>query len=210
MEFIQIEVTRREALGSANANRIRRDGGVPAVLYGMQKPNLALTIARTEMERFLRTGSHLVELRMGERVRPAILRELQRAPATDEILHADFNRVDDTHEVETHVPVHWKGRAAGEGQGGVWQVVKDHVTVQARPRDLPREYLVDISHVELDEHVTIADLQAFPGVTLSDPHDTVLGHCTAPRPVVEAEPAAAEEAPAEGEAEPEGEAPASS
>jgi len=197
MEFIQIEVKQRDALGSANASRLRRAGDIPAVLYGMAKQNLALTIAQTEVERFLRTGSHLVELRLGEQVRPAILREMQMDSTTDEILHIDFHRVDQNAEVETEIPIVFKGHAQGEREGGVFQALENSVEVRARPRDLPREYVIDISGLALGDAITIATLEAGPGVTLTQSPTTLIAHVTMPKAAAE-EPAEAPEAAPEG------------
>jgi large subunit ribosomal protein L25 len=192
MEFIQIEVKQREALGSANANRLRRAGDIPAVLYGMQKRNIALTIAQSEVERFLRTGSHLVELRLGDQVRPAILREMQMETTTDAILHIDFHRVDENAEVETEIPIVFKGHAKGEREGGVFQALQNSVEVSARPRDLPRDYVLDISEMALGDSITIATLQAGGGVRFTQAPDTLIAHVTMPKVAVET-PVAVEE-----------------
>ena len=168
MEFITIDVTPREEIGSSNAARLRRTGMVPAVLYGLQRRNINLAIAGNEIERFLKTGSHLVELRLGDQVRPAILREIQYDEVTDEMLHVDFTRVDADTAVETNVPVNYKGRAAGEGEGGVFQALMQTVAVSARPKDLPREYLVDISGMALNDTLRVGDLEERSGVTFVD------------------------------------------
>lgn len=185
MEFITIDVNRREDLGSANAGRLRRSGQVPAVLYGMSRPNIPLTIAGAEMERFLRTGSHLVELRLGDKARPAILREVQYDEVTDTMLHVDFNRVDADAPVETVVPVNFKGRAAGEREGGVFQSIMPMVAISARPKDLPRQYTVDISELGVGESIHISDLEAREGVTFVEEATALVAHCVVPKEVTE-------------------------
>jgi len=185
MEFITIDVARREELGSANAARLRRTGQVPAVLCGLKRPTLTLSIAGGDLERFLKTGSLLVELRLGDRARPAILREIQYDEVTDEMLHVDFNRVDADKAVETSVPVTFKGRAQGEGEGGVFQALMHTVTISARPKDLPRDYLVDISGLALHDMVRVSDLEERPGVTFVDAADAIIAHVTEPKRVAE-------------------------
>lgn len=196
MEFIQIQVEQRDALGSSNANRLRRSGNIPAVLYGMQKRNLSLTIAESEVERFLRTGSHLVELRLGDQVRPAILRDMQVDATTDDVLHIDFHRVDADAPVETEIPIVFKGHAKGEREGGVFQSLEKSIMVSARPRDLPRDYVLDISELSLGDQITLEDLEAREGVTYTQPPETLIAHVTYPKVEAE-EPAEGEEA--EGE-----------
>ena len=181
MEFITIDVNRREDLGSANAARLRRDGKIPAILYGLGRPNISLTIASSEVERFLRTGSHLVELKLGDKARPAILREIQYDEVTDTMLHVDFNRVDADHAVETSVPVVYKGRAAGEAQGGMFQALMNMVAISARPSDLPRQYTIDISEMGLGDSIHIKDLEKREGVTFVDEPDEIVAHCVMPK-----------------------------
>ena len=203
MDFITIDVAKREKLGTANSNRLRREDMVPAVLYGMQRPNLELSVRRAELDRFLRTGSHLVELKMGDKARPAILREMQTDAMSGDILHLDFVRVDDAHEVETEVPLNFKGRAAGEGEGGVFTPLVHSVVVKAKPKNLPREYTVDISGVVLDQVLTLADLEQREGVSFAEELTFPIATCAEPK--VEAEAAEGEgegEAGAEGEAAP--------
>jgi large subunit ribosomal protein L25 len=194
MEFIQIEVAPRESVGSSTSRRLRRDGRVPAVLCGMKKPNLNLTIPLDALRRFLRSGSHLVELKLGGNKRPAIIREVQHDAVTDEILHVDFHRVDADHEVEDHVALHFKGRAKGEAEGGVFQALEETVTVRCRPKDLPAEYLLDINDMALGDTIHVSDLERLPGVEILDEAEHVLAQCTVPKRT------AAEELPEEAEA----------
>lgn len=199
MEFIQIEVAKRDQYGSSHTRRLRRDGHVPAVLYGLKRDNLDLTIAEPELQRFLRTGSHLVELRMGGETRPAILRELQVDPVSDEILHVDFHRVDHDAEIEDHVAVHFKGRSKGEAEGGMFQMLRETVTVRCKPKNLPSEFLFDISEMAIGDMIRVEDVEAPEGVTLVDDPDELIAQVTV---------AKHEELPEEVEAEAEGEAPA--
>lgn len=194
MDFITIEVAKRDKLGSANAERARREGLVPAVLYGMKRPNIDLSIARSEITRFLKTGSHLVELKMGDKARPAILREMQTDPMDATILHVDFVRVDDESDVETEVPLNFKGRAKGESEGGVFTAVLNSIVVKARPKFLPRQYTIEIGELGVNEVLTLADIEQREGVSFVEPLTTVIANCAEPK-------AASEDGDAEGEGE---------
>jgi large subunit ribosomal protein L25 len=199
MEFIQISVTEREERGSGPAHRLRRDGFVPAVLYGLGKRNLALTIPSVEVERFLRTGSHLVELRLGEQARPAIIREVQHDPISDEILHIDFVRVDKDTEIEDDVILVFKGTPKGTKEGGVFAALQETVTVRCRPLQIPREIVIDVSHLALGDSVNLSEVTLPEGVTAVTPKDTVLANVSLPK--IAAEPTEAPEGEAvEGEA----------
>jgi large subunit ribosomal protein L25 len=201
MEFIQIEVRMRDERGTAAMNRLRREGLVPAVLYGLERRNLSLTIPGDELERFVRSGSHLVELTMGDESRDAILREVQHDPITEAILHVDFQRVDKDAAVEDSVPITFKGMAAGTKEGGLFQGLMDGLRVSARPRDLPDGLLVDISGLHVGDAIHVRDLRVPDVVTVLDGEDALVAHVVAMRGRADEleEEGAAEEAPTEPE-----------
>jgi large subunit ribosomal protein L25 len=169
MDFVQIEVTRREKLGSGVSARQRREGRVPVVLYGLKKDTLPLVVKDDDLQRFLRTGNRLVELKLGDTTRTAILREVQYDPLNDHVLHVDFVRVDKDKEIEDSVPVIYKGRAKGAGEGGVFQSLRDHVDVRCRPAALPKEIVLEVDHLGLHEGIHARDIKLPAGVTLVTP-----------------------------------------
>jgi large subunit ribosomal protein L25 len=199
MEFIQIEVKERPERGTRTSRRLRKEGTVPAVLYGLGRPNLALTIAGTELERFVRTGSRLVELKLQDKTRAAILREVQHDPVTDEVLHVDFVRVDKDAEIDDRVPLVYKGRPKGVATGGVFQAITNEISVRCRPLDLPRELVIEVTEMQLHDVIYAKDVRLPDGVRLLTPPEHLLCHVVTPK--VEAPPETAA-APAEG-AEPE-------
>jgi large subunit ribosomal protein L25 len=198
MDFVQIEVTRREKIGSGVAARLRREGRVPVVLYGLKKETLPLVVTDNDLQRFLRTGNRLVELKLDGNTRTAILREVQYDPISDHILHVDFVRVDKDREIEDSVPVIYKGRAKGAGEGGVFQSLRDHVDVRCRPADLPKEIVLEVDHLGLHEGIHARDIKLPAGVALVTPPAALM--CVVTMVKVEVAPAVpAEGAPAEPE-----------
>ena len=181
MEFIQIEVRGRDERGTAAVDRLRRDGFVPAVLYGLKQQNLSLAMPARELERFVRSGSRLVELKMGDESRDAILREVQQHPITDVVLHVDFLRVDKNASVEDQVPVTFKGMAVGTKEGGLFQGLLDHLRVSARPRDLPEGILLDVSKLHVGDGIHVSDLDALEGVTFLHEPEDLIAHVVAMR-----------------------------
>ena len=196
MEFIQIEVRERAERGTAAMNRIRRAGGVPAVLYGLQRRNLPLTIPAKELERFIQSGSHLVELKMGDETRDAILREVQQDPLTEEILHVDLIRVDKDRRIDDHVPIRFKGTAVGTREGGLFQPLMDKLAVRARPRDLPEEILLDVAGLHVGDAIHIRDIELPERVECDIGEDEIVAHVVAIRGRAEDEVEAEAEEPA--------------
>lgn len=206
MDFIQINVALREENGSAAVRRLRRSGQVPANLYGLGRRNLSLAIGEEDLQRFLRADSHLIELKMGDETRPAIMREIQIHPVTDEVLHVDFTRVAADVEVEDHVRFTFKGRPKGASEGGVFNELMESVLVSALPKHLPHEIIVEVAELELGDGITVADLDIPANVTVVSNPEEMVCNVSTPK-AVEEEPVEGEEA-VEGEAPADGEAPA--
>jgi large subunit ribosomal protein L25 len=199
MEFVKVAVERREKIGTKHSRRLRAQGKIPAVLYGLARPNADLTISSEELERFLKTGSQLVELQLAEKTQQAILRDLQYDPLTDEIVHIDLVRIDEHHEIESRVPFEFKGVPKGLADGGVFEAVLPGVVVRCTPARLPKVMTIDVSGLKIGDSIQVKDLPLPEGVKVlhHKPEDHV-AHCVA----VKIEEAATA-APAEGAAEPE-------
>jgi large subunit ribosomal protein L25 len=190
MDFITILVDRREKKGTTASRRLRETGRVPAVLYGLGRPNADLSIADEELHRFLKTGSKLIELKLGEKNQQAILRDLQHDPLTDAIVHVDLLRIDATHEIEVEVELEYKGLAKGTLDGGIFEAVVSAVKVRATPSKLPKVITVDISGLKVDDAILVKDLKLPEGVKIvGRKPDAHLCHCVTPKIVVVETPA---------------------
>lgn len=200
MDYVQIEVKTRDARGSRAMRRMRQDGRVPGVLYGLGRPNLELDVGEKELRRFLASGSHLVELKMGDKARHAILRELQVDPLTDRIQHFDFGRVADDVAIEDTCAVVTKGRPKGASEGGLFQALLEMVTVKALPRHLPGSITLDVTDLGLGEAIHVRDLKLPADVTVLTPGDELVCHVTLPKAEAAAPAEGAEAAEAAGTA----------
>ena len=191
MDFITIDVARREKKGTAASRKLRETGVVPAVLYGLGRPNADLAIAGEELHRFLKTGSKLIDLKLGEKNQQAILRDMQYDPLTDAIVHVDLLRIDKDHEIEVEVDFEFKGLAKGLADGGVFEAVLSSVKVRSTPTKLPKSILVEIGGLGVDDAIHVKDLKLPDGVkVLGHKPDDHVCHCVKPKVVVEAAPAA--------------------
>lgn len=194
MDFITIEVARREKKGTAASRKLRETGRIPAVLYGLGRPNADLSIADEELARFLKTGSKLIDLKLGEKNQQAILRAKQHDPLTDAIVHVDLLRIDKDHEIEVSVDFEFKGIAKGITEGGVFEAVLSSVVVRSTPSSLPKSIVVDVSGLKIDDAIMVKDLKLPAGVKVlaHKPEDHVC-HCVKQKIEVVAEPVAGAE-----------------
>ena len=201
MEFIKLAVERRESSGTRPARKARKSGRVPAVLYGLARDNATLTIDVEAFEGFLKSGSKLIELNLGDKVQQAILKDIQHDPLTDEILHIDLQRIDEHHEIEAKVPFEFKGIPKGITEGGVFEPVLTDVVVRCTPARLPKVFLLEVGDLKLNDAIHVKDVKLPEGVKVlhHKPEDHVC-HCVPQKIQVIETPAAAEgAAPAEPE-----------
>ncbi|HET6628330.1 MAG TPA: 50S ribosomal protein L25/general stress protein Ctc [Woeseiaceae bacterium] len=216
----------REDQGKGASRRLRREGKVPAILYGAGRPprNLAFdqnkVLQQLDHEAFY---SSILTITVGDKSQPAILKDVQRHPAKRQIMHMDMQRVREDEKIRMHVPLHFLGEQVAPGVklggGAVFRLLTE-VEVSCLPKDLPEYIEVDISHLGLDEMLYLSDIKVPEGVelielTYGEEHDDAIVsiHVHKAAPLEEEEVAEAAEAVEGAEAQPakpeEGEEPAS-
>ena len=206
----ELSVTKRSQAGSSAAGRLRRQGLVPAVLYGRGVDPIALAVDAKAMRELLH-GGHNVVVRLsvengGEEPPTVMMREIQRHPLTGALLNVDFQRISLTEKVQAQVSVTLVGEAPGLKQGGVLDHVLREVEVEALPTDLSEQIELDVSHLRVGESLHVSDLVAPAGVAILANATDVVVSMFVPRAVEEVAPVAAEvpegeEAPAEAAGE---------
>jgi large subunit ribosomal protein L25 len=212
-ERIRLEVKERERVGSRESRRMRKDGLVPGVLYGHGKPH-AICVPERELRRALTSEGGLnaildVVLDGQKTTHPSILKQYQQDPLKGRVTHIDLQEVRLDVKIHATVPIHLVGGddAPGVREGGVLSQVTRDVNVEALPMEIPEHIDLDVSGMEMNDTLRLADLPATEGVTLlDDPEGTVLATVTMPTREIEPEPteeelAEGEEGVLEGEAE---------
>lgn len=207
MADIILKATPRPPQGTRPARRLRSEGKVPGVVYGLGGDPLPLTVEWRELRAALVTEQGLnavIHLEVeGERT-PTLVKEMQRHPVRRNVLHVDFIRVDLNKPVDVEVPIHLEGEAeAVQREGGVIDQTLTSLLVHCKPSDIPAQLAVDISDLEIGSAKHVSDIVLPAGVsTAVELEETVV---TASFQVVEIpEPEEGEEA--EGEEGAEGEA----
>ncbi len=195
---VELKTESRKETGSGPARRMRKAGMVPCVLYGLSEKNMPLSVARNRLEIVLRTGKRMVDLRVGSKKETVLVKDLQHDPLTDQIIHADFERVAMDEEIEIEIPIVVKGRAKGQDEDGVIDQVLKALHVRCLPKDIPEEVAVDITELNINDSRKVADVQVPNGVTVTANADDIV--VIVHPPTREEEPVPAEE---EGPAEPE-------
>jgi large subunit ribosomal protein L25 len=202
----------RETQGKGASRRMRHEGKVPAILYGGHAEARALTVSHQKLMLMLdneRFYSTILSLKVGDQTQAAILKDVQRHPYKNAVLHIDFQRVEENEKIRISIPLHFTGAAVSPGvksQGGIVSHMRNEVEVSCLPKDLPEFVEVDISGLSLNESIHLSQLKVPDGVTLVElvKDDAAVVAIHSPR-AEEPEPtAAAAGAPAEGAAAPAG------
>ncbi|HLB26537.1 MAG TPA: 50S ribosomal protein L25 [Dehalococcoidia bacterium] len=207
---VELKVTPRDVVGK-KVSRLRREGVIPANVYGHGLESVSIQVPKDDLVHVMRTAgrNEIVYLRLdGDEPRPTFLRQVQRNPVTDAILHADFYQISLKEKVRMEVPVALIGTAPAEQtHGGTLLHSLDSISVEGLPTDIPSVIEVDVSGLEeIDAAIHVAELSVPEGIAvLTDPEQVVAK--IAPPQVekveeeVEGEVAEGEEAPAEEGAE---------
>jgi large subunit ribosomal protein L25 len=215
---VDLQGKEREERGKNAARRLRASGMIPAVLYGdggEAGRSTALAVPDRVVDYTLQHlgDNALYDIDLGAGGSTARIVDVQRNPVSGRLIHVDFAPVNMRERIEVTVPLHIVGEAPGAEEGGVLQQVAYEVQIETLPGDIPQELTLDVSSLEMNENLTLADMRLPGGITLISDPDEVAVTVTAPTEITEEDLEAAgvvEEEPEEGEPvegaeEPEGE-----
>lgn len=203
---VELNVSPREVLGK-KVKRLRREGVIPANVYGFEQESVAIQVPRDDLIHLLRTAgrNEIVYLRLdGEDPRPTFLRLVQRNPVTDAILHVDFYQISLQKKVRMEVQVSLVGTAPAEQtHGGTLLHSLDRISVEGLPMDIPSVIEVDVSGLEeIDATIYVGELTVEGEVTVITDPEQVVAKIAPPHVEKEIEEEVEE---VEGEEVPEGE-----
>ena len=201
MATARLGASARTNSGKGAARALRREGRVPAVVYGHGREPQSLSVATRELEKLLGQisfGSTVIELDLDGQGTRTLIREIQRHPVKRNILHVDFQELVAGERISVRVPLVYVGVPDGVRVGGgmLDQVLHD-VEVEADPASIPNHIDVDVTGLQIAQVLHVGDLPLPPGVSALD--DAELTVCLVQAPRVEE--TTAEEAPTGAEPE---------
>ena len=167
----EFDAVSRESAGTGGAKAIRRKGNIPAVIYGGSAEPELVELSHNEVSKKLANEavySHVLQLNIGGKVQNAILKDMQRHPAKDTIIHMDFMRISMNEKIKVHVPLHFinEETSIGVKAGGVVTHSMVEVEVACLPGDLPEYIEVDLAAVDIGGSVHLAEIVAPKGVEI--------------------------------------------
>ncbi|MDF2940495.1 MAG: ribosomal protein L25/ral stress protein Ctc [Gammaproteobacteria bacterium] len=197
---LKLHANTRGDLGRGASRRLRRDGMVPVVIYGAEKPAQSAVIDHNVLANALANEAFytsIVDMSIDGVDQQVIIKDLQRHPYKPKILHADFLRISEKTELRVHVPLHFVGDSPAVKAGGVINHMVNEVEVSCLPKDMPEFIEVDLSGLQMDESIHLSQIKLPAGlklVTLQHGNDLPVVSVHVPRAVKEDEAPAAEAA----------------
>jgi len=205
-DTFEIAAAVRADKGKGASRRLRRLADqIPAVIYGGETEPQSLTLVRKDLEKALENEaffSHVLAINIDGKSEKAILKDLQRHPAKNLVMHADFMRVSDNVKIKMNVPIHFVNEEACYGvktEGGMVQHQATEVEVLCLPGDIPEYLEVDMLEVKVGDIIHLSDVKLPEGVestalSLGEDHDLAIASVLAPKGTSEEEEAEAAEA----------------
>ncbi|HXW85266.1 MAG TPA: 50S ribosomal protein L25 [Candidatus Binataceae bacterium] len=213
METGELRCETRAIRPKGLARRLRREGKVPAVLYGRGSKSSSIAVDSAELKARISSAAQVRIMRIKSETpeldgKHIIFKELQRAPVSGKVLHADFYEVDLKRPLRIEVPFKFTGRAAGVGEGGILQPLVRAVVVECLPLEIPESIEVDVTALGIHDVIHVSAVkfasnvkpifdQDYAVVSVLPP---TVAEVAAPAAAAAAEGAPVEGAPAEGAA----------
>lgn len=205
MELIELKADIRQSTGNGPARELRRQGRMPAILYGPDKETVMLSVSKKEFEMIIKDTSvaHvIVNLIIGNGKtarRQAMIKELQTNPITRDLLHVDFYEISMDRKIRVQVPVVAVGKSKGVELGGMLQIVRRELEVLCLPGEIPEAFEIDITDMDIGDSVHVEEIPLQGNIEIpAEVNFTVL---TIVSPKIEAEAEEEEVEGVEGEGE---------
>ena len=207
----------REDQGKGASRRLRKEEKVPSIVYGGTKEPLMISLNIHEITHLLEdenTFTSVLDLVVGKSKDSVVIKDIQRHPAKNTVFHVDFLRVDAKHALITTTPLHFIGMEENEAirLGNMLNQFVVSIEISCLPQDLPHGINVDVTNLELGEHLTLTDLILPEGVIITslqhediEAHDQTICSVSEPKLIVEEEEEEEEEGLESGDSEADGE-----
>lgn len=163
MEIMNLKANQREAVGNGPARVLRRDGKVPAILYGPKTDPVKLVVEQINLDPIFKGGAvaqKLIKLDIDgiDGSRNVMIKEMQRHPVSHSLLHLDFYEVSMDQKIKVMVPVTTTGKSKGVEMGGMLQIIRRELEVLCLPDQVPESIDIDVTDLDIGDSFHVEDL----------------------------------------------------
>ena len=198
MITVELEVFNRESLGKQANKKYRKDGFIPAVIYGKNKDNLNILVDPIKLKKLLKNEAGentIIEMKLdkSDLKKNVLLKDAHLDTLTSDPLHLDFYEITEGMDVKVSAPLLFAGKPEGVKNGGVIQTLSNEIKIECLPTNIPNIIEIDISDLNIGDTLRVKDIKPMDGIEiLSNPESTIIS-VLAPRLVVEASTTDADE-----------------
>lgn len=192
MKQVNLSAIKREKIGKEFSKKLRKQGLIPAIIYGPRFQSLPIAVKSSELESILikhkgETILFNLQLIDGEPSKiQTILKEYQTHPVTDKIIHIDFLAIHEKETITIYVPLEFLGKPIGISKGGILEILLHELTIECLPSDIPDKIIVDISNLDIGDVLHVKDIKVPEGIKIvDDPEETVVTILTETKEEVE-------------------------
>ena len=159
-----LEIDRREPSSKNAVRRLRAAERIPGIIYGAELEPAMISLANRDIARAMQSDSffsQIIDLKLGSKSQQVVIRDLQRHPATNRVLHIDFMRIREDREIQVSIPIRFLNEEQCEGVRLGGGIVSHHlieVEVNCLPRNLPEYIEIDVEHLQLNQSVHLSSL----------------------------------------------------
>jgi large subunit ribosomal protein L25 len=181
MDIVKVEAQARESFGKKHTKKVRKEGLVPAIIYGGNN-NTAISVTPKSVKSLVYTPDFkLAEISLNGDTHKCILKDITFHPLSDEIVHIDFLRVIEGQTIKVEIPIDFKGKSPGVKEGGKLIPQMRKVKVKTTPEYLVDRVYVDISELELGNSVRVRDIDLPEGMEIMTTTATPVAIVEVPR-----------------------------
>ncbi len=167
----------REQTGSKNAEKLRKTGRIPAIVYGHKQEPTAISLDAHNFIEGLHHGHRLMDVQIGKKKQKMLVKDVQYDYLGKDVIHVDMMRVDVTEMVKVSVPIELKGTAKGTHEGGIIEEHADHIEVECKVNDIPDSVVVLVKELAVGDALHASDVELPKGVKLVSSPETLLITC---------------------------------
>jgi len=175
---VRLKAEIRQHLGKVAAAKVRKQGRIPAVIYGHKEEPVAISLDAHDFVEGLHHGHRLMDVQLGRKPQKVIVKDVQYDHLGKDVIHADLVRVDVTETITVTVPIELKGIAKGSEHGGIVEQHADHLEVQCKVTDIPDSIVILVKDLDVGSTIHARDITFPPGVGLVSDPETLMVACS--------------------------------
>ncbi len=175
---VTLNAESRQEVGKKIAKKLRKEGRIPAIIYGEHKESIPISLSVADIKAILKSdtgGNTVLRIHRDDIKVDAMLKEIQYDYLSDHIIHVDLIRIDLTKPVNISVPVTIQGDPIGvKVEGGIFDFMTRELKVRCLPTQIPNEFVLDVSHLETGDSIKVEDMEIAESIkVMSDLHTVI-------------------------------------